>query len=156
MGFTFSPGCNPTGLTHKCSVVLLTCRHKQTVWKYVTSSPENMKPTADCHRSFVATTMTTDKALSSCRYSSLKSASSAAVASWASDCAGMSVYLKAIWPDNRHTHKHTHTHTDKHRESEHNVMLKVTNLREFMVKVSQGQVRPLSFHIWSIEPDVQK
>lgn len=60
---------------------------------------ENMKPKADCHHSIMTITMTTDKALSSCRHSGLASAPSAAVASWASECAGMSFYLRAIWSD---------------------------------------------------------
>lgn len=56
---------------------------------------ESMKPRADCHHSI----MMTDKTQSSCRHSGLAWAPSAAVASWASDCAGRSLYLRAICSD---------------------------------------------------------
>lgn len=59
----------------------------------------NTSQRADFHHSIMPITMTTDKAMSCCRHSSLASVQSAAVASWASDCAGVSVYLRAIWPD---------------------------------------------------------
>lgn len=56
---------------------------------------QNMKPRADCHHSI----MMTDKTQSSCRHSGLAWAPSAAVASWATDCAGRSLYLSAICSD---------------------------------------------------------
>lgn len=44
-------------------------------------------------------TITSDKALSSCRHRSLASVPSTAVASRRSDCAGMNVYVRVIWTD---------------------------------------------------------